>query len=55
MLAVPTLAAPLPTDGVLPASVQLAARPGQDFRLLDLAEALGGWSSPLAPLTGDAA
>ncbi|WP_068296715.1 amidase [Pararhodobacter sp. CCB-MM2] len=55
MLAVPTLAAPLPTDGALPASVQLAARPGQDFRLLDLAEALGGWSSPLAPLIGDAA
>ncbi|MCB1388525.1 MAG: amidase [Rhodobacteraceae bacterium] len=53
MLALPALAIPLATDTALPASIQLAARPGQDLRLLDMAEALGGWASPLAPLTGD--
>lgn len=47
MLGLPTLAAPLASGTIWPASLQLAARPGQDFRLLDLAEALGGWHSPI--------
>ena len=47
MLGLPVLAAPLATGTIWPASLQLAARPGQDFALLDRAEAFGGWHSPL--------
>jgi aspartyl-tRNA(Asn)/glutamyl-tRNA(Gln) amidotransferase subunit A len=42
MLAMPALAIPLDVAGSLPLSAQLAALPGRDAALLDLAEALTG-------------
>ncbi|CDX50961.1 Glutamyl-tRNA amidotransferase subunit A [Mesorhizobium plurifarium] len=42
MLGMPALAIPLDVPGGLPASVQLAALPGRDAALLDLAETLTG-------------
>ncbi len=40
MLGMPTLATPIPSGERFPASIQLAARPGRDAALLDMAEAL---------------
>lgn len=49
MLDLPALAMPVPSGQPLPASIQLAARTGQDFTLLDRAQALFHPATPGIP------
>lgn len=49
MLDLPALAMPVPSGQALPASIQLAARTGQDFTLLDRAQALSRPATPGMP------
>lgn len=49
MLGMPALAVPLDCGGALPASIQLAARPGADAALFHLAAAMPGQASGRSP------